>query len=242
MQSSLVSDYDAPAFDQSGFAVIDRVVGSDGVDELVRECDAVAAEAISAGRGGVRDILRRIPGLRRIVRHPRIVEIVRQHLGPRAFAVRGVLFDKHESSNWKVPWHQDLSIAVRSRASADGYSSWSTKAGVVHVQPPTAVLEGMLTVRIHLDDCMSWNGPVRVLPGSHRLGRLSSEDIAAVRDRVPEASCVVSRGGLLVMRPLLVHSSSSAAVVSRRRVVHLEFAAGGLAPGVEWFERWPCAA
>ena len=228
--------------DELGYTVIDRILGSSEVDDLIRDSEAVAAEAVAAGRGGVRDILRRVPRIRRVLHHPRIVEVVHDILGPDAFAVRGILFDKHESSNWKVPWHQDLSVAVRAQAAANGFSAWSTKAGIVHVQPPAAVLERMVAVRIHLDDCGPSSGPVRVLPGSHLLGRLSTEAIAAVRNHVSEVSCVVARGGLLVMRPLLLHASSVATNVGRRRVLHIEFAASELAPGIEWFEQWRCAA
>jgi len=228
--------------DELGYAVIEHVFGPDEVDDLIRDTEAMAVEAVAAGHGGARDVLRRIPGIRRVLRHPRVVEVVQDILDADAYAVRGILFDKNATANWKVPWHQDLSIAVQARADADGYSSWSVKAGVVHVQPPTDVLERMLAVRIHLDDCGLSNGPVRVLPKTHRLGRLSSEAITEVRSRVPEVDCVVARGGLLVMRPLLVHASSAATTVGRRRILHIEFAAGGLAPGVEWFEQWRCAA
>ena len=41
------------------------------------------------------------------------------------------------------------------------------------------------------------------------------------------------------MRPLLVHASSPATVPSRRRVVHLEFAAAELPSPLEWAERVP---
>ena len=139
-------------------------------------------------------------------------------------------------------WHQDLTIAVRETASAADYGPWSVKAGIVHVQPPIAVLERMIAVRIHLDDCASENGPVRVLAGSHRLGRLSTRSIADAPTHHREVTCALRRGGLLAMRPLLLHASSAAVAAGRRRVLHIEFAACELAPGVEWFERWQCSA
>ena len=91
--------------------------------------------------------------------------------------VRAILFDKTPSANWKVVWHQDLTIAVRERGVVSGFGPWSEKEGVVHVQPPIELLERMLAVRVHLDDCGADNGPVRVLPASHRVGRLSGEAI-----------------------------------------------------------------
>lgn len=227
--------------DEFGYAVLDHAFEGDEVHQLLRDTEEIAAEAVAGGRGGVRDILRLVPQLRRVLHAPVVADVVRDLLGAPAFAVRGILFDKHTSANWKVPWHQDLAVAVRARSEVSGYSGWSTKAGIVHVQPPAAVLERMLAVRIHLDDCGPTNGPICVLPRSHRMGRLSAAAIAELRDRIPDVPCLVPRGGLLLMRPLLAHASSAATAVGRRRVLHLEFAADELAPGVEWFERWPCA-
>jgi ectoine hydroxylase-related dioxygenase (phytanoyl-CoA dioxygenase family) len=159
-------------------------------------------------------------------------------LGSNCFPVRALLFDKTPSANWKVAWHQDLTIAVGARRDVDGYGPWSSKGGVPHVQPPIAILERMLAIRVHLDDCGPDNGPVRVLPGSHRARRLSVAEIDAWRRRVAEVSCIVPPGGLLVMRPLLLHASSAAKSPAHRRVIHIEYAATGLPEGLEWYEAW----
>ena len=136
-------------------------------------------------------------------------------------------------ANWKVPWHQDLTIEVRKKLDVSGFGPWSTKAGVVHVQPPASTLENMLAVRIHLDDCDESNGPLRVIPGSHRLGRLTSEQILRIAAQ-PAVRCTVPAGGVMLMRPLLVHASSACRDPRHRRVIHLEFAAGALPAGLEW--------
>ena len=162
--------------------------------------------------------------------------LVRPVLGPRAFVVRGLLFDKTPEANWPVPWHQDLTIAVKARSDAPKYGPWTRKGGVPHVGPPIDVLEGMLTLRIHLDDCDASRGPLRVLPGTHARGRLDAEETRRWLDRVPPVACPVPRGGVLVMRPLILHSSSPAEVPRHRRVVHLEYAADRLSGNVEWFE------
>jgi ectoine hydroxylase-related dioxygenase (phytanoyl-CoA dioxygenase family) len=109
------------------------------------------------------------------------------------------------------------------------------KARVRHVQPPLRVLEAMLTARIHLDDCLEDNGPLLVLPGSHRHGILSPDDIQDWRAKVPPVACPARAGDVLLMRPLLLHASSAAANPAHRRVVHLEFAATDLDGGLEWF-------
>ena len=163
-----------------------------------------------------------------------IREIVEEVLGPGARAVRGLLFDKTASANWKVAWHQDLLITVCERREMAGYGPWSVKAGVPHVQPPAKVLEKMLTLRLHLDDCGEDNGPLRVLAGSHRAGILTGEQIDAWRENNDSNTCLVPRGGVLVMHPLLLHASSAAKKPGHRRVVHLEFASDQLDGGLQW--------
>jgi len=158
-------------------------------------------------------------------------------LGPHCFAVRGILFDTTAAANSKVMWHQDLTIAVHSRVITAGFGPWSEKAGVTHVQPPIEILERMLAVRIHLDDCGPENGPVRVLARSHRVGQLSASAIDAWRNGSPSVDCVAERGAILALRPLILHASSQATVPGHRRVVHLDFAAEELPEPLAWYER-----
>jgi ectoine hydroxylase-related dioxygenase (phytanoyl-CoA dioxygenase family) len=81
--------------------------------------------------------------------------------------VRAIFFDKSSGSNWLVPWHQDLTIAVASKCEAPGFGPWSVKDGIPHVQPPDELLKQMIALRLHLDDCDASNGALRVIPGSH---------------------------------------------------------------------------
>lgn len=227
--------------EESGFAIVDPGFEPRLVDTLVQALEPVD-RAQSAGRAGARNILRRVPEVRQILGHPVLSKIVKATLGPKAFAVKGILFDRHPGANRTAPWHQDLTVAVRAQAEAAGYGPWSIKGGVPHVQPPVRVLEQMLAVRIHLDECGLANGALHVLAGSHRHGPITGKSILAARERYREVVCPVSRGGFLVMRPLLLHSSLAVESPTRRRVLHLEFAGCELASQVSWFERWPCAA
>ncbi|MBN9420740.1 MAG: phytanoyl-CoA dioxygenase family protein [Candidatus Eremiobacteraeota bacterium] len=156
-------------------------------------------------------------------RVPALAELLRPLLVPDMELCRSILFDKTPLSNWKVGWHQDVTLACPVRFERAGWTNWTVKDGVPHVQPPVAVLEQMVTVRLHLDDCGADNGPLRVVPGSHRLGRLSAEEIQARVATSEAVECVCRAGEVLRMRPLLVHSSGSATRPGRRRVVHLEF-------------------
>lgn len=232
MSVTLPAIIDQIAFDRDGFAIVPNAVSSAPLDELLT---ALRPSVAGKGRGGLRNLFE-IPAVVDLARSSVIREIVRALLGVDCFAVRALLFDKTPSSNWKVAWHQDLTIAVAERREVPGFGPWSVKAGVVHVQPPRAILERMVAVRIHLDPCGLENGPVRVLPGSHRAGKLTADGIQASRLHIDSVSCVVPKGGLLIMRPLLLHASSPATVPDHRRVVHVEFATDALPDGLTW--RW----
>lgn len=232
MSITLPSRVDRNAFDRDGFAIIADALSSARIDEVL----AVLPQHLETeSRGGLRNLFE-IPAVPDLARDPVIRAAAETVLGADCFAVRALLFDKTPSANWKVAWHQDVTIAVAEQRDLPGFGPWSVKAGVVHVQPPREILERMVAVRVHLDPCGAENGPLRVLAGSHQNGKLSPDAIAQYRAQVQELACFVPRGGLLLMRPLLLHASSPAMVSDHRRVIHLEFASGGLAGGLVW--RW----
>jgi ectoine hydroxylase-related dioxygenase (phytanoyl-CoA dioxygenase family) len=231
------------SIDQHGYAVVENVVPEATVALLLAALAAVDEESEAAvqKRGSIhaiRNLLEVVPEVQRLARAAEIRSLVEPVLGAGAFAVRGILFDKTPGANWKVTWHQDLTIAVQERRDAPGFGPWSEKAGIVHVQPPAQILQRMLTVRVHLDDCGLENGPVQVIPGSHAVGRLSAEEITAWRAQAQPIPCTSPRGGVLLMRPLILHASSPATTPAHRRVVHLEFAVDDLPHGLEWHGRW----
>lgn len=222
---------------QEGFALIQDCRAP--VDELlIAIASAAGASVRSKDRSvfAVRNLLS-IPAIARWATSPSVRDLIEPILGPAAFAVRGILFDKTPTANWKVPWHQDLSIAVKQRVETPGFGPWSSKAGVPHVQPPQSVLEQMFTVRLHLDECGQDNGPLKVIPGSHRLGIMNEQQLSATVSAGPAAHCCVPCGGAVLMRPLLAHASSSAVVPGHRRVVHIEFSNGPLPLPLEWEDR-----
>jgi ectoine hydroxylase-related dioxygenase (phytanoyl-CoA dioxygenase family) len=163
--------------------------------------------------------------------------IVEPLLGREAFVARAIFFDKTPLTNWGVAWHQDLAIAVCRKIETEGFGPWSVKAGVPHAYAPAWVLERMLTIRLHLDDTLITNGALRVLPGSHCCGRISDEEIEEWRQTREAVICEVVKGGILAMRPQLLHSSQPSQQHqpgAHRRIIHLEFASGKLPNGLEW--------
>ncbi|SRR5713101_4910084 len=83
----------------------------------------------------------------------------------------------------------------------------------------------VVALRVHLDDSAVTNGPLRVLPGTHTLGVLTDEEIYRLSKEVASFDCPVPRGGVLAMRPLIVHASSKSQVENPRRVLHIKYAA-----------------
>jgi ectoine hydroxylase-related dioxygenase (phytanoyl-CoA dioxygenase family) len=200
---------------EKGFAVVENFVSTEQIARLIEG-------GIGTSGAGLRQPHLNFPAVAELVES--VQDVVRMVLGP-ARLVRSILFDKTAESNWGVPWHQDLTVAIGERREIPGFVGWSVKDGIHHAQAPREVLEQMLTVRIHLDDCGVENGPLRVLPGTHEHGWLDAEAINRFKGEVSEHVCVVGCGGAVIMRPLLLHASSRATRPGHRRVLHLDFAA-----------------
>ncbi|KIC90263.1 phytanoyl-CoA dioxygenase family protein, partial [Flavihumibacter solisilvae] len=146
-----------------------------------------------------------------------------------------IYFDKPGDSNWFVSYHQDLTISVDKKMELSGFGPWTIKQNQFAVQPPTQILEDNFTVRVHLDNTDIENGALRVIPKSHLNGIRRVE--AGEMQNLREETCAVERGGIMLMRPLLLHSSSRTTNNARRRVIHIEFSRSVLPPGLHWSEK-----
>ncbi len=232
---------------EHGFAVIDECLPAAVVTQfskLLEEARLRAAlgESVSNNSGvyALRNLIDVVPEVVELIRSTEVARLVTSILGPAAFAARSTMFDKTDGANWGVFWHQDLSIAVTARQAMEGFHGWTRKAGVQCVQPPAEIMSRMLAVRLHLDDCTSENGALKVLPGSHRSKGMTTDRIEQFTASVAEVVCEVPAGGAILMNPLLLHSSSPMNRSGHRRVIHLEFAAEELPAPLEWRYRICC--
>lgn len=155
-------------------------------------------------------------------------------IGPGAFPVRAVVFDKTPDANWIVAWHQDRTIVVRERVETPGFGPWSTKDGLLHVAPPIGVLEGMATLRLHLDDCDDDNAPLRIALGSHKLGYVPAAEAATRAEALPCHTCHARAGDLWAYSTPILHTSARSLSDRRRRVLQVDYAASDLPGGLEW--------
>jgi hypothetical protein len=240
MDAALAMAAWASEVDRDGFAIVPGVFSPAEVETLTADLTRALAEPCEAtfirSREGrvyaARNVLELWPPAAEVWRRPPLPDLLRVVLGPRCGLVRGLFFDKPPEEGWSLPWHKDLTIAVREHHPATArFSKPTRKAGVPHVEAPQEVLESMLTLRIHMDDVTDRNGPMNVIPSSHRTGKQMNIDEALAR------SILVRRGDVLLIRPLVAHNSrpSHPSNPCHRRILHLEFAAGPELPdGYEW--------
>ncbi len=225
--------------DENGFGILEKVVDDETVSRLtsglakLKPANSVSRKSESVY--GVRNLLDLSAEIREFSASESVRKIAESLLGEKAKVVRAIFFDKTADANWKVPWHQDLTIAVKEKRAAEGFSVWTRKAEIQHVQPPVELLEKMLTLRFHLDDADETNGALKVIPKSHQAGRLSAEEIKSMREANESRLCSVKKGDCLIMRPLILHSSSAGTSPKNRRVIHFEFAAQALPDGLDWY-------
>lgn len=189
----------------------------------IKRIHAEISQHSEHGAAGLRNAEQKISAIGELVKTANTLALARHHLQAEPQLVRCILFDKTADNNWLVTWHQDKTLCIKEKFERDGWHPWSIKEGEHHVQPPIAVLNRMLTLRIHLDKTTAENGCLRVIPQTHKRGILSNEQILQINKSEPSIDCCADAGSILIMKPLLLHSSSKATTPSRRRVVHVEY-------------------
>ncbi|MEZ5323619.1 MAG: phytanoyl-CoA dioxygenase family protein [Verrucomicrobiales bacterium] len=218
-----------PSLSTDGYEIHRAILSDADVAELRQEANVVAD---AAGSACVRHLRGRSMVFDALSVSDALLSLIPAGMRP----VRSILFDKTESENWPVLWHQDLTIAVVEKREVPGYGPWSHKDGTPHVQPPVSLLENMVTIRLHLDETAATNGALRVIPRSHRNGRIDADALRHF-DKGGAVTCDCSPGDALLMSPLILHSSRRSESPARRRVIHLEYARDeDLDVSLVWFE------
>jgi ectoine hydroxylase-related dioxygenase (phytanoyl-CoA dioxygenase family) len=209
------------ALEEQGFAVVPQVLST---RELIPILVSLADLEPPPGRAGIRHVLSH-PTVKVVAHTPALLEMAQAVLGSAAFPFRATLFDRIPESSRLLNWHQDTALPLQEKIETPGWESWSQKEGVIYAKASPNVLEQVLALRLHLDDCTEQNGPLRVLPGTHGVGVLSDLEIERCATYQEPFECLVPRGGLVAMRPLVIHASSKSRSQAPRRVLHLEYAA-----------------
>lgn len=221
--------------------VLDHVVCRQIQDDVQRVLDDQTQSEIEGKRGarvGGRNLQQLWGGWRTITQQPTIAEFLHDHVGQQAGLVRILYFDKPPGAGWSLALHRDQTIAVKDHLQPpEPFRNPTRKAGVNHVVATDELLSQMLTLRLHLDPMHSHNGPLIVVPGSHRTTDSVESAEAVIAGGSVEVHCLA--GDVFAMRPLLSHGSIACDPEAKdhRRVVHLEFAPTKTLPGgYRWYQ------
>ena len=224
---------------ENGFAILDNIYSENEIVELKNCIEKTNQDnssfLISKDLFAIRQLLIQIPELKPLLFNKKLIDIISNNFDKDAFLTKAIYFDKPQSSNWFVSYHQDLSISVKEKVDVKNYSKWTNKKGQLGVIPPIEILENILTLRIHLDDTTERNGALRVIPQSHNKGVIRPETLHDIQ--TPEVLCEVNAGGVMLMNPLTLHASNKTTNNKQRRVIHLEFSSLNLHQPLEWLEK-----
>ena len=212
------------AVETHSFAILPGVLQPNEITLLL---ESLAVLESRRSRAGIRHLLSN-HAVAAVARDSRLVAIAQDVLGGGAFPFRATLFDKSPDSNWLITWHQDTALPLQKKRDTPGWGPWSVKEGVPYAHAPAAALRQVVALRLHLDDSNDQNGPLRVLPGTHTQGVLNDDTVLQLSKERQAIDCLVPSGGVLAMRPLLVHASSKSQIEAPRRVLHIEYAVTSL--------------
>ena len=191
-------------------------------DECEEMAGILSAETVFRSRAGVRHLMAN-PVVAALANDDRLTILARQWLGRAAIPFRAILFEKSGTTNWLIPWQQDTALPLAERFDLSGWGPWSEKAGATYAHAPAWALSRVIALRVHLDASSADNGPLRVIPGSHTAGVLNDQSVMEFVSAHDHVECCVPKGGVLAMRPLLIHASSKTQSEKSRRVLHIEY-------------------
>ena len=223
----------------NGLTIIDAVYSNEEVEQIlvtIENADKTNETfRKSSDLFAIRQFLKEIPEAKKLIYNSNLKTIVNQLFGEGFFIVKSIYFDKPETSNWYVAYHQDLTISVDKKIELPGFGPWTVKQNQFAVQPPLDILKNIYTIRIHLDDTDEHNGALKVVPNSHTKNIYRPETIDWSVET--EMSCAVNKGGIMIMKPLLLHNSGRTTNNKKRRVIHIEFTDQELPAVLNWAEK-----
>ena len=215
---------------EEGFAISENLFTLNEIDEVLK---VIQSSKEVQKHFAIRQFFEKVPASKQLIFNQKFITFFKENIDGNYFLVKAIYFDKPPDANWIVPWHQDLTIVTNKRMEIAGYSKWRLKNGKQYVQPTDDILENIVTIRIHLDDCNASNGALKVISGSHKNGINQKLDFNKEKSVICEVKC----GGVLLMKPLTYHASKRTENNKNRRVIHLEFASKKLPTGIDYGER-----
>ena len=226
------------ALSSDGYYIIEGALTVAQCDHLLTQIETafqINQASIRSSRGTVyaaRNLIDHLDNLTSLVQSTGLSNHLKEAIGDDCGLVRVLYFDKPSDRSWSLPFHKDLTIAVKDNSlPTENFSKPTRKSGVDHIEASEDILQNMLTLRIHLDTVTTANGPLQVIPGSHLSGKMV---VPYQRDAV---KVLVDRGDVLAMVPMIAHGSghSDPDQQLHRRILHLEFSGTrDLPDGYQW--------
>lgn len=220
-----------------GFTIINSIYSQVEIESIIRFIDEQDTNSPifrkSENLFAIRQFIKELPKIKPLIFNEGLKSIINT-IEENAFIVKSIYFDKPEKSNWFVAYHQDLTISVDKKENIEDFGPWTSKHNQFAVQPPLEILENIFTIRIHLDNTDENNGALKVIDGSHLKNIYRPEKIDWTNEK--ESFCSVEAGGVMLMKPLLLHSSGRTSNQKRRRVIHIEFSNKTLPSLLNWSE------
>lgn len=224
--------------EQKGFSIIDSVYSEKEIYSILKFIESQDSSSPTFRKSedlfAIRQFIKDFPEIKRLVFNEKLKSVISSIAGEDFFIVKSIYFDKPETSNWFVAYHQDLTISVDNKENIEGFGPWTTKHNQFAVQPPLEFLENIFTIRIHLDETDENNGALKVVDESHSKQIYRPETIDWNIEK--ESFCSVKSGGIMLMKPLLLHGSNRTSNQKRRRVIHIEFSNMSLPNQINWSE------
>ncbi|MEN8928264.1 MAG: phytanoyl-CoA dioxygenase family protein [Flavobacteriales bacterium] len=223
---------------ETGFSILDNIYSDQEIDSMISSIENRTIRNENHTKStklfAIRQLINTVPELKKLLFSEKLIKLLYTIFNSEFFLTKAIYFDKPKESNWFVGYHQDLSISVKEKHEVKGYENWTFKKGQFGVQPPTYILENTVTTRIHLDKTTSQNGALKIISNSHLDGivRINSKNLNTDN----EVICEVKKGGIMLMKPLLFHTSNRSDNSSQRRVIHLEFSNLNLHKTLEYLE------
>lgn len=232
-------DHHKNSLQEKGFTLINNIFSEEEIEkigEIIQNIDT-SGETFrkSDDLFAIRQFLKEVPEVKDLIFNDKMKNIIKEVFGEKYFVVKSIYFDKPEKSNWYVAYHQDLTISVDKKTELKGFGPWTTKQNQFAVQPPLDILENIFTIRIHLDDTDEHNGALKVVQKSHLKGIYRPETIDWSVET--ETICNVAKGGIMIMKPLLLHGSNRTTNGKKRRVIHIELSDQRLPKELDWSEK-----
>jgi ectoine hydroxylase-related dioxygenase (phytanoyl-CoA dioxygenase family) len=221
-----------------GFTIIDQIFSVEETELIIQEINSIQTTSPLLRKSGelfaIRQFIKLMPQVKQFIFTQSFLDLIIKLIGRDYFIVKSIYFDKPENSNWFVAYHQDLTISVQQKNEVAGFRHWTVKHDQYSVQPPVSILENNYTLRIHLDHTDAQNGALKVIRGSHKNPNINKSINSQYMKE--EIICPVQQGGIMIMKPLLMHASSKSLNGKQRRVIHLELSNCDLPEKLSWSE------